>query len=241
MGLNIIVGFFVVILLVVVILIIKGKDIRLFICEKRYGKYSSPFVKMFKRIYHANPYPHAAKSEIVEYISALREIKDVKQCNTHLTIAFGDYQSEINKINVVKDNGEPHSFSIREIGAYTIKIYGYNVSIFGMNALALYFVYKNQLFLGEYIIKRENQKVDYNYITQKMQKKYCSDSIVVQDDRFLIWDANASQILLLDDGFSVRLKYFNFENNNILNLLFAEQDKIRNAFQQHSNEYSVDL
>ncbi len=232
---------YVVLLVLFTFLFIFRKRLKLFVFRKIFGKFSPQFVKYYRTVADNNPYPRATKSEIIEHIGILRNLTEITQCQTTLSISFAKYSKGKKEIDILKDIGEPDYFTLRELGRYAIQIFGYDVSVFDKNAIALYFVYRKTLFMGEYIISREGQSVALEEVFGPLLAKYCPEYTYRSEDRLLLRDAAGTQILIMDDGFAVRLKYFNFQDNDILDKLFAEQEKIRNNFQSNLFRESVEV
>ena len=226
---------------VLAVFIIFRRSLKLFFFKTVFGKFSPQYVNQYRKEIDSNPHPRATKSELIEHIGLLRELHGIPECQTQVPISFGKFSSGKKEINIIKDVGEPDYFTLRELGNYVVQIFGYDVSIFDKSAMALYFVYKNTLFLGEYIIGREGQKVDAENIFVPLLKKYCPDYVYKSEDRLLLKDGDGTQILIMDDGFAVHLKYFNFRNNDVLEMLFAEQEKIRGNFQSQLFQKNVEL
>lgn len=207
---------------------IYRKTIPLLFVKFVYGFYSKRFVQTYKRIYNNNPFPHAAKSELIEYIGILQNEKDIPKCSTKKEINYFGHNIGERIKKLEKSEGEPDYFSIREIGKLTVRIYAYDISIYELNAVAMYFILDDIFFFGEIIVRRERQDFNVKKIITPLSVDYCINS---EDQKELkICDPKDNKLLILDDGFSVRLKYFNLENNDALSKLFAEQELINNRF-----------
>jgi len=213
-----------------IVVIIRRKIIIMSLIRMRYGQYSNQFVDKYKSYYKMNPFPHAAKSEMTEYLDFFNKAQDVTKIQTNIRILFDSLQVGIKVRNIVETVGNPDYFSIRKIGKHSVKIYGYDVIIFDLKAVALYFLLDDMFFLGEFTIRRDKQSFDFETISKYMKEKYSENSDVLLNKSFRIDDQENRSIFIHDDGFAVRLKYFKALENSTLTNLLEEHMKIKSSF-----------
>ena len=224
-------------MVIVVAAIVYRKRLALFFTQLIYGPYSRQFIRRYKKTFENNPFPHAAKSELWEYIQPVKKIVNAESpcCQTNEEISLFNYTPGTIIKKMEKAEGEPDYFSIREIGRFTVKIYGYDIDISGLEAIANYFIYNNIFFFGEIIIRRENQRFEKQEVIKKFNEKYGVDC--KPDEDALICDSGQNRIYITDDGFSLRIKYFSKKPDGILIKLYEEQEKINEQFLRINEMY----
>lgn len=226
------------ILLIIILFYLRRKALILMLTARRYGYYSKQYVRKYKSFFKMNPYPHAAKSELTEYLDFYSKIKVDKKLSNQLVLF--DSQKPGTRINeMVKEVGYPDYFSIREIGNYVVDIYGYDVILFDLKAIALYFIIDKQFFLGEFTIRRDHQKVDFELLKSNLMEKYCHSADSKGDQDLLIGDREGCYIYAHDDGFAIRLKYFSRHEEGMLGVLLKEHEKIKSSFSSFSTPSST--
>lgn len=223
-------------LIILFIVILNYKLLlKLWVYKAYYGKFSYKYVDVFTKHHYYNPYRQAQTSEIDVFINSLTNTSK-EELQTDNDIVFQDVKLGKSYPDFHKKKGDPDYFSIQEFRDVKICIWGYGFKMYDYYAIVLFCFIDKIFVLGQYNFKKESQNVDFADISNKLINKYLNDEekIYQNQKEIKIKDTKGSKVHLYDDGFSIRVSYFNPDIPII-------KEKLINGAQQQTIENNPEL
>jgi len=235
MGLMLIVSVAVLAVLFLVAIIQYKLLILLFVRMVK-GRYSFAYVAVFKYFFKKSPGSVAIKDDVINHVHFFF-VDGCARLQTKKRISFSDVEFFSSKKQLRKKLGKPHYFTAFLMGEKIGEVYGYSDTLFGEDVRCLYFFVDNTLFLGEYSFG-ENSELDASYVASGLQEKYTGKQTNIEGDCFLIEDHENRKLYFGDDGFSIRIIYFNAGNDALNEEI---RDYIQGSSKKKSKHHSLDV
>ncbi|MBL7105587.1 MAG: hypothetical protein ISS18_14770 [Bacteroidales bacterium] len=223
-------------LIILFIVILNYKLLlKLWVYKAYYGKFSYKYVDVFTKHHYYNPYRQAQTFEIDLFLNSLTN-KSKEELITDNDIVFQGFELGKSYPDFRKQKGDPDYFTIQEFKDVQICIWGYGFKMYDYYAIVLFCFIDKIFVLGQYNFKKESQNVDFTDISNKLINKYFNDEekICQNQKEIKIKDTKGSKVHLYDDGFSIRVSYFNPDIPII-------KEKLINSEQQVTIENSPEL
>lgn len=126
---------------------------------------------------------------------------------TEQEISFCGFSFGTSIKEVVKTKGEPYYYTIEPTPRKDfIKVIGYNEYSGQHEIKAVYFFYRNILFLGEYVFPLTGHQYT-DSVFRSMGEKYLNNTMP-GNTRFIIKDASDSIIITDNNGFELIVQYY---------------------------------
>ncbi len=213
--------------LIVVFVILTGFALRyrikliLFFSRMSNGQFSYKYFLLLNKFFFEKKYAEAIKFEPLYFISSLVNRKYKHEYKTDEKIQFaGRNFGEVNS-SVYSELGKPDYLTVPEekVSGMSLVCIGFKKNAYNYESTLLYFFAGNLFIFGQYMFKREKQKVDVGELIAKLEEKYGFKSNSGKTDDFILYDQEGAGIHFHDDGFSVILTFFNpniaFLNKNL--------------------------
>lgn len=173
-----------------------------------YGKYSPRYYFVYKKYVKKSAYRPCYRDSFIAHIENLMEgIIKYQVMRTDQEISFGGFSfgSAINEL--VKAKGEPYYYTIEPTPRKDfIKAIGYNEYSGQHEIKAVYFFYRNALFMGEYVFPLAGQQY-IDSIFRSMGEKYLNNTMP-DNSRFIIKDGSDAVIITDNNGFELIVQYY---------------------------------
>ena len=183
------------------------------------GKYSLQYVNLFKKNNLRSPFTPCIKDEFIFHVLMfLLKSPRAKSFKTSNNIQFGNIPFTTTYKEVFLNKGIPYCFNSMMVGKHEIKVVGYQELVNKTKFKSIYFFINDKFCVGEYLFS-EVGKVESLNISKILMKKYITDSID-QIEEFYIDDVSGNVIYSRDNGFETSIKYCNFGNSEVKDILF---------------------
>lgn len=184
-----------------------------------HGKYSLKYVNLFKRNNLRSPFTPCIKDEFIFHV-LMFIIKSPKAetFSTSNKIQFGNIPFSTTYKEVFFNKGIPYCFNAMMVGSHEIKVVGYQELVNKTRFKSVYFFINDKFCVGEYLFS-DVGKVESLDISKILMKKYISDSIDEKEELY-IEDGNGNIIYYRDNGFETSIKYCNFGNKDVKQIIF---------------------
>lgn len=206
------------IILIIILSIVFKKQLTLRIISIRYGKYSYPFVKKFKKFANKSPFPYCFKDDIMPYLRLVKSKKEKSaQYYSEKNVLFENLDYNLTIDELLKNQGEPTCFNIFQIKGSEIKAFGYTIEKFNVRVKAVFFFINGIYFMADYLadnIKElDLKKVAEFLFNQTDIKEYQFASSFVIDCN------NHTSILFYENGFTLLVRYLNTNNKQFQEII----------------------
>lgn len=213
--------------------IISFPRLKLFFIKIFYSKYNYRYINAYKKITNKSPHGYCIKDEFIYHILVFKD-RDERFNNykTEMEIKFGDFEYFDTYQKLRKQKGKPFCFNSYYLNnKYDIKIIGYRDSMYNTTMRVLYYFIDDVFFMGEYVFKGTiDEKA--KRISKIMHEKYISKQSVPSEKFYIDGSFNTS-IHFADTGFSLIIKYFCNDNDEIkakLNDICKDYNNISKKF-----------
>jgi hypothetical protein len=206
-----------VILALISIVTINYKSFLSLIIKLIFGKYSAKYYKLHKKLKGKYPYPISVKDNFIYYFRDILSPNTVI-INSDEAIDFEDIAFLDSESTIKKKYGKPRYFSAIDL-KHKAKVLGYSNYKNDLKNRNLFFLYDNL-----FIMNMKSYK-DLNGEQKTVIKDQFCNHFRIQipeESSFLVRDRNDNIAQYLDNGYAIRLKYFNSSNNDIYNALKNE-------------------
>jgi len=199
------------------------KQIGLIVIRLMYGIYSYEYLTTFKKLYIRSPFQYCFRDEFIAHMLFILDIrKDVPLFKTTREISFEGLPFFTDYRDFMKMKGEPYCFNAFSFTDpdFTIKVAGYQETVEGHKATAVFYFIDELFFMGEYIFKRENGKAKEQCIGHYL------DIRTLSEENFYIINTQDRIIHFQDTGFSTDIKFLSREDRNIIETLKAYLERM---------------
>lgn len=198
---------------VLIVLLWSFRRLRMIIIKKIYGRYSEKYIELYKKMTLKSPYSYCLKDDLINYIYKT-VILDKKHpfYKTDQEIKFGEDPFFISTSKLFKIKGEPDCANVFNIDSDEVKIFGFKSNIQGTSVRSLYFFLKDQFFMGQYTYKPTLQMSE-NQAFNALLSKYIKNNH--PEDKSFYIENNKRRIFYENNGFSVSIRYINFEDESL--------------------------
>lgn len=202
-------------IIIVVVVIISYPRIKLFFIKLFYSKYHYRYINAYKKYTKKSPHGYCIKDEFIYHILVFKEKdKRFEKYTTVREIKFGDTEYFTTYQEIKRQKRKPFCFNSYYLNnKYDIKIIGYRDSMFNTTMRVLYYFIDDVFFMGEYIFK-DTLGERAKRISKIMHEKYLGHT-TNKSEKFYIDGPYDTSIHFADTGFSLIIKYFSNEDNDI--------------------------
>ena len=194
------------------------KKIILRVYRARFGPYSYSYLSKFYSYYFELLYPPSIRYEPVYYILPFfKEYCSQREISTSNKIDFGGFIPGHNYKDFFIKMGKPNYISITDPESQDLKmlVAGYTRKVHDYQCTMLYFFHKDILVMGQYLFKKEKQKINTRDLAIKLQSNYMESPVESGNNDFVIRDLAANRIHFRDNGFDVAITVFNPEMDDL--------------------------
>lgn len=205
-------------LLIVIILLIYRRNIHLGVARMLHGKYSYDYIRVFKKYTNKSPFPYCIKDEIMSYLHLTEKKRNMTDhFFTLKEPLFENLPFHTPVVNIRKKHGEPECFNSYIIKGFELNALGYFKDDLGTSVKVIFYIFLNELVMGEYIIT-PTKKNDTRQIASAIMNRAGVES-QLYPDRFFIDYQDKSSIYFYETGFSVIVRYIDWTNKIFMELI----------------------
>ncbi|MCB0804457.1 MAG: hypothetical protein KDC05_01590 [Bacteroidales bacterium] len=201
-------------ILATLLIVYYRKKIILALFKSRFGSFSYEYLSKFYSYYFEILYPPSIRYEPVYYILPyFKEFKPQHELSTSSKIDFGGYVPGQSYKDFYSQLGKPNYISITDPESEDLKmvVSGYPRKVYNYQCTMLFFFHKDILVMGQYLFKKEKQKIDTQDLAGKLQANYVESTLESGKQDFVIKDVTGNRIHFRDNGFDVAVSVFNPE------------------------------
>ena len=206
--------------IILALIYINRVGLHLSITKILHGSNSTNYFKLLNKYFGELPFPEAIKFDPVYFMQSFLKKNSIPVYNSSIPVTFNEIDPGSIQNGFLKKFGNPNYVTIKEkdVEGIEIFIFGFKRKIYDYNGALLYFFAGNLFLMGQYIFKREKQKVFPEKITKILSEIYLKGN-TINEKKYIIKGSNNTLISVEDDGFALTMTYFNPEKKIIRNIL----------------------
>jgi hypothetical protein len=222
-----------------VIIMLNRVRISLFIITMIHGRFSYEYMQFHKKRNYKSPHKPCITDDIYYHIIVFfkKKFKEhVERYNTDTQIEFDKFKFGENYKTIFNKKGIPDCFNILDMDRNEISILGYfNEDAMGVRVKSLFFFFDGEFIMGEYVFS-DIKKIDTSLIIKSIRDKYLSNDCQ-WSDMLMIEEKNGQRMLNIENnGFSMSLRYYSKQNQEIQNKLKSYFHKMQLVFVDFNTE-----